>query len=266
MKKTILALGVSVLALAAPASAGEGFYMGLGMIYADNDPTVSHRVVSGGAGWFTVANRAAINAAPVDDLTTDSYGAAIFAGYKTHIAEDFMIGIEADANVFDGEAERTHTQNYPNPPGAFTLYQSISQQWISTIRGRLGVDIGPGTVYVTAGAAFTDVETVGRISDTYQNGGDVPPTLNRILLQGARSSELATGFVWGGGLDLGLGGSTTLRIEYLHHDFGAIKGYSRTIQRSGGGGLPFGGETISNTVDMENDTFKIGLAWGLNIM
>lgn len=258
MKKIALAMTVSVMALAAPAMAGEGFYMGLAGIYADNDPTVTHSVApTAGPGWFNVTNRGRVNAAPVDDLTTDSYGAAIFAGYSTHIFPEVMFGIEADANVFDGEAERTHTQPY-DALGSFTIYQSISQQWISTVRGRLGVDLGPGTVYVTGGAAFTDVEVVGRFSDTYA------VVAQRIPLQGARSSEMATGFVWGGGLDLGLGGSTSLRIEYLHHDFGSIKGYSRSLTYTGGVPTP-GPEILSNNVDLENDTFKIGLAWGLNL-
>jgi opacity protein-like surface antigen len=258
MKKIVLAATVSVLALAAPATAGDGFYMGLAGIYADNDPTVTHKVAfaAPAVGWFNNTNRGRVNAAPVDDLSTDAYGAAIFAGYSTHLFPEVMVGLEADANVFDGEAERTHTQAY-DALGSFTIYQSISQQWISTVRGRLGIDIGPGTVYVTGGAAFTDVEVVGRFSDTYS------VVANRIPLQGARSSEMATGFVWGGGLDLGLGGSTSLRIEYLHHDFGSIKGYSRALTWTGG--VPANGEVLSNAVDLENDTFKIGLMWDLNL-
>jgi outer membrane immunogenic protein len=254
MKKLALAMTVSVVALTAPAMAKDGFYMGLGLTYNDNDPTVSHSVVGG--GWFVPANRTAINAAPVDDLTTDSYGASVFAGYKTHLVDEVMFAIEADANVFDGKTEKTFSQTYPgSPPFVYNIAQSISQQWISTVRGKLGIDIGAGTIYVTGGAAFTDVEVTGRFSDNYTLG-------NRILNQGGRSSEMATGYVWGGGLDLGLGGSTSLRIEYLHHDFGTIKGYSRALTFNT---AVLAGETLSNSVKLENDTFRVGMAWDLNL-
>jgi hypothetical protein len=81
---------------------------------------------------------------------------------------------------------------------------------------------------------------------------------------------MATGFVWGGGLDLGLGGSTSLRIEYLHHDFGSLKRAQTTLLLTPPApGVPTptpGPEILSSDVsDLENQTLKVAFVWGLNL-
>jgi opacity protein-like surface antigen len=256
MKKFALAMTASMLALAAPAVAGDGFYMGLGLSYNSNENVARHSLAPSGT-WFTANNRAAINAAPTTDVSTDVFAANLMFGYRTHVASNVFAGIEADATVFDGEADDFHTQNYPDAPGAFTLNQHISQQWISTLRLRLGIDITPDVAaFVTAGGSVSDVELRTTYSDTY-------PLNQRILAQSGVSSELQTGWVYGGGFDWAMGGSTSLRVEYLRHDLGHLKN-ARTLTWNTGADTP-GPEVLRSDADLNTNSIRVGLVWDLNL-
>jgi opacity protein-like surface antigen len=254
MKKIVLAMGVSVLALSASAMAAskDGFYMGLGVVNMENDAHFDHTVNPG--GWFNITNRNSINAAPVNDLGTDGYGASIFAGYAMHVHEMVTLGVEVDASVFDGETTQSHTQAY-DALGSFTIQQEVSQQWISTIRAKAGIDVGMATLFITGGAAFTDVAVGGTFSDTYS------VVANRILLQSGRTSLLASGYVYGGGFDLNLGGQTALRVEYLHHDFEDVT-YSRALTFSTGAAT---GNTLRGTATVDNAILRVGLKWNMDL-
>jgi opacity protein-like surface antigen len=256
MKKIALAITVSGLALATPAMAKEGFYMGLGLGYNSNEHSAGHLMTPPGA-WLIPANLALVNSSPTDDISTDAFGAQIFAGYRMDLSDKVMMAIEADAAVFDGETEDRHTANYSGgASGAFTLVQQFSQQWMSSIRAKLGLNVTSDvTVYVTGGVAFSDVELRTTYSDTF------PVVAQRILAQTGAASDLKTGFAYGGGVDWALGGSTSLRIEYMRTDLGNIE-TSRALNFSGGGPT---GNTITANADLETTSIRVGLAWDLNL-
>lgn len=279
MKKTILALGVSVLALAAPATAGDGFYMGLGGAYVSNGVDTTHNMTAG-TFYTNPANSTAITNAPIDDLSTDGYGASIFAGYGMHVTPQIKFGLEADATVFDGETNSTVTAPYPSYAGVlgafrYTVSHEVSQQVLASLRAKAGLDLGFASVFVTGGAAMTDIELRSAFSDNGSAAACVlsagpPPVLGNpactaIPVQGGRDSKTLTGWVVGGGFDIPLGGSTSLRAEYHHYDFGdGGLSYSRTLTRTPSlGATPplFSGSTRN----VESDVVRIGLAWDLNL-
>jgi opacity protein-like surface antigen len=255
MKKIALAMTVSVMALAAPAVAADGFYMGIGASYNSNEHDVRQNVPLGAPFWFNVTNRASINNAPANDVSSDVYGAQILAGYKTHVATQVVLGLEVDASAFDGEVIDFHTQPY-DALGTFTLQQHLSQQWMSTIRAKLGFDVTPeATLFVTAGLAVSDVELRTTFSDTYA------VVAQRIPAQSAVNSELKTGLVYGGGLDWAMGGSTSLRVEYLRADLGEISN-SRALTFTGG--VP-ANEVLNSKAQLQSNSIRVGLVWDLNL-
>jgi len=72
--------------------------------------------------------------------------------------------------------------------------------WLSTVRGRVGYAMGRFMPYVTGGAAFGDIKTsVAGIGD---------------------SSTTKTGYAVGGGIEAALSGPWTAKIEYLYVDLG----------------------------------------------
>lgn len=268
MKKIVLAMGVSVLALAAPASAKDGFYMGLGLTSNANENEVEDAAtqVGGGSPQLTAAgNRAAIAASAARDLSTDPYGAFLMVGYGFDIDDKIVAGIEVDASVFDGETASTATTPYPTQnaaPGTetFTVSHALNQQWISTVRAKLGFKVTPdAALFVTAGAAFTDAELQTRFSDNW-------PAPNTIVSQGVINSDIKTGVVYGGGLNWAIGGSTALRIEYLRHDFGKVA-TTRALSFTNAAVPPgvAANEVLDSKAQLNTNTLRVGLAWDLNL-
>jgi outer membrane immunogenic protein len=251
-KLSILALGASVMALAAPASAGE-WYVGVAGAYVDNQPDTSHAVAGG--SWFTIANRASINGAPVDDLDSGSMGVALFGGYQGTLSGSITAGIEADFTFFDGDESDTVSTAYPTPPGVYTITQDLSQSWLASLRARVGVDVGMANIFITGGVAFTDYDLSGTFADTY-------PVNQRILAQGGSASGTEAGLVYGAGVDFGVWTNVKVRAEYLRYDFGDVDGYSRTLNFNLGNATP-GPEVFSGDTSLESDSFRVGLVFKL---
>jgi hypothetical protein len=252
MKKLALIAGASMLGLAttAPAaSAEDGFYIGVGVAMTDTSADADHQIVDGGP-WFNATNEASIEAAAIDDLSNDGVGFSVYAGYGGHFSESLTWGIEADIGTVDGGSSSSVTGNY-DALGTYTVAQSFSQDWMATVRGKLGLDLGPANAYLTAGWAFSEIEFGGTFSDTYA------VLAQRIPLQGASTSETASGAVWGAGVDWGVFGGT-MRLEYLHADLGSVD-YSRVLQQTNLTNV----DTLSGTADVETDVIRVGYAWNL---
>lgn len=107
---------------------------------------------------------------------------------------NIVIGVEADATWSLNEGDDTAFGTYNITPNL---------DWLATVRGRVGYAWNQFMFYGTAGFAFTQI--------TYDFG-----------LDGLRLDEeqTQTGFVVGGGVDIGLSSSLSLRIEALHYGFG----------------------------------------------
>lgn len=258
MKKAILVLGASMLALAGSASAKDGFYMGLGLVYQTNDNVATQSVApSSGIGWFVPLNRAAINATNAADISTDSFGGSLFFGYKANLVDKLSGAIEVDATAFDGKADKVGPSTaYPTPPGTFQLTNSFSQRDLYTARVKLGVDITPSAfVYVTGGAAAAQVKLSTTFADTYT----LP---QRILSQAGTTSSFKSGYVFGAGADVHLGGTTSLRLDYLRADLGTIQN-SRALTFSTGASA--NNEVLVGKAKLTESLIRVGLAWDLNL-
>jgi outer membrane immunogenic protein len=91
---------------------------------------------------------------------------------------------------------------WTNIDGSNALSQT-SNNWLSTVRGRLGYAMGPtGTVmpYVTGGVAFGDIE-------------------NSVTGFGS-ARDTKAGWTPGGGIEAALSGPWTAKVEYLYVDLG----------------------------------------------
>ncbi len=261
MKIRALALGASLLGLSTPAMANDGLYIGAGISHTSSDHSATQSVApTTGGGWFTAPNRAAINAAPAGDLATDDFsaeglGGFAFAGYQRHVSDGVTLGVEIDVSVFDVAESDTHSQSYPTPPGTFVVRQSIDQRWLSTIRARLGFDITSNAMFfVTAGAAFSDVEFTTTFSDTY-------PLPQQILAQSGSESEIVTGSAYSAGLDWKINDNASARFEYLRADLGDIQN-SRALTFNTGASAQ--NEVLASSADLTNDTVRLGVSWSLN--
>ena len=133
------------------------------------------------------------------------------------------------------------------PPFSRGAISSTNEKWIDTLRGRIGWAWDRFLVYGTAGAAFTGVD-VGVCSPT------------AICISDSRTR---TGWSAGVGGEWAVwsvpAGTATLKIEYLHADFGAGLFVSPPIV--------VGRNTFdSRNVRLTDDIVRAGLNWKFQLV
>jgi outer membrane immunogenic protein len=192
MKRVVL-VGALVFASFAPAFAADlpppapvpyvpvvrafswtGFYLGL----------------NGGYGFGQSNWNSAIGT--VGGFNTNGGLAGGTAGFNYQWSQ-FVFGIEGD---FDWQNLRG---SQTNAPCAAVGSCATASNWISTIRGRAGFVANRALIYVTGGAAFTDIK----------------PSLAALPFGGGTEP----GWTAGGGVEFAMTDSWTVKLEYLYAKF-----------------------------------------------
>ena len=104
-------------------------------------------------------------------------------------------------------------------PGRGTNEFSVTDkiEWLASIRGRIGVLLGPGLLYFTGGVAWEEAKS--SLSAHTHSGVVVAPELGDIFTS-ATFTSTRSGFVLGGGYEWLFAPHWTMRGEYLFYDFG----------------------------------------------
>jgi outer membrane immunogenic protein len=134
--------------------------------------------VNGGGGWG-------------DSDSSNRFGGLVggTVGYNYQVSQA-VFGLEGDIDWSDLRLNRNCN--------AFSC--ETRNNWLSTVRGRVGYTFDRFMPYVTGGVAFGDIKTsVAGIGD---------------------SSATKTGWTVGGGLEAAIAGPWTAKVEYLHVDLG----------------------------------------------
>jgi opacity protein-like surface antigen len=127
---------------------------------------------------------------------SDQIGAIVF-GFE----QDLMLGAPAVTAAGGGFQTLGHSST-------FTQTQKID--WLSTLRGRLGVTaIDRTLIYATAGVAFADVTTTSNLL--------FPGFLNAFS---GTSNDFRVGWTAGAGVEYALTEELSARLEYLYFDVG----------------------------------------------
>jgi outer membrane immunogenic protein len=155
-----------------PAYNWSGFYLGL----------------NGGGGW----GRSAWTTTGSFDVSGGLIGAT--AGYNYQINQA-VLGVEGDIDWADINGSVT-TAGCPSTTGTCTT----GDNWLSTVRGRLGYAAGRFMPYVTGGLAVGDIKASG-------------PGL-------AGTDTTNAGWTAGGGIEFAIAGHWTAKAEYLFVDLG----------------------------------------------
>lgn len=123
--------------------------------------------------------------------TSDPEGfmGAVTLGANYQTPGGFLIGLEGDIGLMDVSADH----------------------WWGTLRGRAGFAFDRTLLYATAGLAFMDIDEVST--------GSTPG-------ETAWNEDFDTGWAIGGGIEHALSSNISLKLEYLHMDFGEHEGYS----------------------------------------
>jgi opacity protein-like surface antigen len=162
-----------------------------------------------------------------------SVGGGIGCNYEFH---KWVFGVENDLLWKDARGS-----SYDQLPFNLGGVSHTNQNWLDTVRGRIGVVWDSSLMgYVTAGAAFTGIDV------------NICATL---IGQCVSESHDRTGWVGGTGLEYAVIAGISVKFEYLHADFGSARYISTPIILSPTARI------IPRDVGLKEDLFSIGMNW-----
>ena len=197
-------------------------------------------------GEFSAVAIAAWNALGIQSIKSSGFNGGLEAGYNWQQGA-VVFGVEADIESFRlrGTAN-TGPVAYPSGGGdTVTLISNGSTNWLATARGRLGIASPGWLVYVTGGAAFTDLRGNFSFSDAAYG-----------ITETASVSGTVTGYTVGGGIETKLSQQWSVKAEYLYVKF-------PSLSTSGilGVGLfaPQAFQTFTHSIDLSANIVRVGL-------
>ncbi len=119
-----------------------------------------------------------------------------------------VLGIEDKSTIFPGFLPPTLDMS----TNASSVYADL--QWLTTIRGRLGMVWRSSLIYVTGGAAWAHLK--GKTLDF----AETAPAVYGQATSG-NFSKTKTGWVVGAGYERMIASRWSVRAEYLHYQFGS---------------------------------------------
>ena len=216
------------------------------VVIVDDSPVWSGLYVGAhaGYGWANRDWNGEFIGGPVDDelYDYDMDGGLIGAqiGYNWQV-ENFVFGVEADAAWSDVSKTQTETVFIPFiiPIPVATEVES-QMDWLATVRGRVGYAWDRFLVYGTGGVAFAHVKTdVNQSIFGFPSGSD-------------SESATHTGWAAGVGVETMVTEKISVKLEYLHADFGDETYDYNLID------LSPENDTIGSA-DLDVDTIRIGV-------
>lgn len=142
-------------------------------------------------------------------------------------SNQFVFGIEGDGSWVgkNGEAPNPATPNF---------ISRTEENWLATIRGRLGLAFDRSLIYATGGIAFAGVEATAT---------------NTTTGVAISESQTRTGWTAGGGWEYAFAGNWSAKAEYLYVQFSK----DAYLQN------PPAGFTARDDVKLHNHIFRVGL-------
>lgn len=139
-------------------------------------------------------------------------------GY-TYQFNQVVVGVEADASIANIGDERSATA------GGVTVRAEFTNSYLASVRGRIGIAVGPVLVYGTGGVAEGHFRLDVNVTNGNQAGGGVV-------------SRNEQGYVFGGGIEYMFGQHLIGRIEGVRYQFndqlyGLTADYKVDVLRAG---------------------------------
>ena len=207
---------------------------------AADPPTASSGFYVGGHVGYMFGNANATLADPTGIASsggTSPYGAffgGVQAGYEHHFASRLMLGVELDMS-FPGAEDLAQWMSY-RATGTGTANEQL--EYLASLRGRLGYDIGAWTPFLTGGIAWAST----RVSRTDLTTGN----------EDAQSSNVRLGYVLGAGVDRRLDSRWSARAEYLYTNLGLT-------------GFAFGSAPARYDSQYDLHRFRVGLNYKFGV-
>lgn len=269
----VLLLSLSLLCFSAtasqaqPAKSWSGFHAGVNIGAVSNSSNAQTSTVFSNTGYFASTSVTAIAAAGNQNPAVSRFVGGGLVGYDFQFSR-FVVGGEADFGSMSFSQSATATATYPCcAPTSFTITQSVSADWLTTQRGRLGyAPSDKFLLYGSGGVGETNFQYTSVFTDTYASA-----------LETASVSQTKAGWVGGGGVDIALSRRFFLSIEYFHANFGTVSSAGDTLTStvSSGGGSPvvtrkfvrprpeqtesWPASTFSHTASLTSNLYRAGI-------
>jgi outer membrane immunogenic protein len=147
-------------------------------------------------------------------------------------SDTIVYGLEGDFDYFHTNPQFTNgTATLSDGATAFTLSQTLTTNYLATLRPRLGVAADKNLFYITGGAAFTKASYTQAYVDAAAPVGTGVATGSKSLV----------GWTAGAGWEYAFADHWTLRFEYLFTSFPGSVGATGTITDAAGGSNPLQG-------------------------
>jgi outer membrane immunogenic protein len=233
-----------------------GFYAGLNAGAAWTDSDVSNSVCASGPNCYFATfdpYGTNVNAAGSGHLRDEAFAGGGQLGYNWQTG-NLVLGLEGDLDSMRTHESRTASPLVgPSVPGAgLNLSDTVSTNYLATIRGRLGYAWGGNLLtYFTGGVAFTDFKHSHQASEFIS-----PPQLTCtpfLLCDTPASDTIDTGWTIGGGAEWALDYHWSLKAEYLYADFGSVTSISDL------NAVGFGASLINHSADLIVQTARVGI-------
>ncbi|MGH6811692.1 MAG: outer membrane protein [Methylocella sp.] len=189
-------------------------------------------------------------------------------GYNLQFANNFVAGIEADIQgiAASSGAKTVFSQaaiaGFPGNPIGQNLSSSRRQDYLGTVRGRLGFTITPTLlVYGTGGLAYGQTASRTSITQQVENAPALP---NQYSSFGSISNS-RVGWTAGGGLEWLFAPNWSAKVEYLYYDLGSVTYGLSPLENFNIAGTPFTAGAPSARTSFRGNIVRAGINYHFNL-
>lgn len=201
-----LAADIAVKAPAAPAYQWSGCYLGVNVGGGAGGTNFGSTI---GPGTYLAAGDAAtVGASGGGGANADGILAGAQAGCNFQ-SGTLVYGLEGDFDYFHTDPQFNNNTNTLANGNTFAVTQSLTTNFLATVRPRIGIAADRNLAYITGGAAFTSVSYTTSYVDANTPAGTGSASASRALV----------GWTAGAGWEYAWADHWTVRAEYLLASF-----------------------------------------------
>lgn len=239
----------------AETSSWQGSYMGayLGGGYGNMDATTDAGSVTDTSYFTNAADVNSVNNAGTWNKNPSTMIIGLQAGHDW-AWKQIILGVVLDYGALPLNSTNTVTNTYSSGSNQYSVYTSMTTNWLLTLRGRLGYPVTlhwPSLLYLTGGMAITQLSVKNDFSDN-------------AALAGAGSSNISEnqlGWTAGAGIEILSYGHASADFEYLYVYVPSVKTNASITNTQGGFGIPPQSltNTFATTGKFHANVFKIAV-------
>lgn len=223
----------------------SGFYAGVNAGVGFGRASTQTDTVFSPTGYFATTSVPAISAAGNQSANKAGFTGGLQLGYNWQ-TNNTVFGIEGDFGYMGLRASQSATALYPCcAPTGFTVSSTAKTDWLMTLRPRVGFTSNNWLMYVTGGLAIGQVKGDFNFTDTFA-----------AATESASVSKTKVGWALGAGVEYGMAGPWSLKLEYLHVDLGSVSGTSTNLAT---GATLWPASVFTHSVKVTDDIVRVGL-------